>query len=174
VETIISSISTGKAAGVGIPIGNLTSQLFANIYLDQVDHFAKERLGIRHYIRYMDDFAIFSNSKEQLRQWREAIVVFLQGIGLILNPIRTMLGPTSAGINWLGFRVLQPGMRRLVRHNVIRAARMVHILAYQYRIGQLDAAAVGEHLKSWAAHASYAQTWRLRQSLFNSVKWSVQ
>ena len=174
VETIVSSISTGAAPGVGIPIGNLTSQLFANIYLDQVDHFAKERLGVRHYVRYMDDFAVFSNSKEQLHQWQEAIVIFLHGIGLILNPTRTILSPVSAGVNWLGFRVSRPGVRRLARRNVIRAARMVHRLSYLYRIGCKDAVMVREHLKSWAAHASYAQTWRLRQSLFSSVKWSVK
>lgn len=174
IKTIVDSISTGKNPGIGIPIGNLTSQLFANIYLDQVDHFAKECLGIRHYVRYMDDFAIFSNSKEQLHQWREAIVVFLGGLGLILNPTRTMLSPASAGINWLGFRVTKPGVRRLARHNVVRAARMVHRLAHLYRSGFENAASVGERLKSWAAHASYAQTWRLRQSLFNSVKWRVE
>lgn len=174
VKTIVESISTGAIPGVGVPIGNLTSQLFANVYLDQVDHFAKERLGIRHYVRYMDDFAIFSNSKEQLHQWREAISVFLNGLGLVLNPTRTMLSPASVGINWLGFRVLQPGVRRLARHNVIRAARMVYKLAHLYRIGQADTTIVIEHLRSWAAHASYAQTWHLRQSLFNSVKWSVE
>ncbi len=174
VETIVGSISTGAIPGTGIPIGNLTSQLFANIYLDQVDHFAKERLGIRHYVRYMDDFAIFTNSKEQLHQWREAIVVFLHGLGLILNPTRTMLSPASAGINWLGFRVLRPGVRRLARRNVIRAARMVHRLAHLYHVGRVDAEMVSEHLQSWSAHASYAQTWHLRQSLFNSVIWSVE
>lgn len=174
VETIVNSISTGAIPDVGIPIGNLTSQLFANIYLDQVDHFAKEHLGIRHYVRYMDDFAIFSNSKEQLHQWQEAMVVFLNKLKLSLNPTRTILSPANAGINWLGFRVLQPGIRRLARRNVIRAAHMIHHLTRLYHTGHIDAAMVGEHLQSWVAHASYAQTWHLRQSLFNSVKWSIE
>lgn len=174
VETIVNSISTGAQDRVGIPIGNLTSQLFANIYLNQVDHYATDSLGIRHYVRYMDDFAILANSKEQLADWKNAIEIYLGGLGLILNPKRTMLAPASVGVNWLGFRVLQPGVRRLTRHSVIRAARMVRKSAGLYRSNMINSQQVTERLQSWIAHANYAQTWHLRKSLFNSVAWRAQ
>lgn len=64
--------------GVGMPIGNLTSQLFANIYLDKLDHFCKHQLRIRHYIRYMDDVIILAHDKETANGWKEKIAVFLQ------------------------------------------------------------------------------------------------
>ena len=73
--------------GVGIPVGNLTSQLFANIYLDALDQFIKHELGVEAYIRYMDDFVILSPDKEQLRSWLARIEQFLrEELKLEFNP----------------------------------------------------------------------------------------
>lgn len=90
---------------VGMPIGNLLSQMFANIYLDMLDQFCKRVLGIRYYIRYMDDVIILGNDKLQLREWKERIGVFLETeLELNLNN-KTCIRPIGQGIEFVGYRV---------------------------------------------------------------------
>lgn len=88
----------------GIPIGNLTSQLFANLYLNELDQFVKRRLRIRHYIRYMDDFVLLIDSKDEAAQLRRTIEGFLnETLHLELSPQKVMIGSCSEGISFLGF-----------------------------------------------------------------------
>lgn len=90
--------------GVGIPVGNLTSQLFANIYLDALDQFIKHELGVEAYIRYMDDFVILSPDKEQLRNWLARIEQFLrEELKLEFNPKTTILAAKN-GIDFVGYK----------------------------------------------------------------------
>lgn len=90
---------------VGMPIGNLLSQMFANIYLDVLDQFCKRVLGIEYYIRYMDDVIILSNSKVQLRYWKDTISSFLETeLELQLNQ-KTCIRPISQGIEFVGYRI---------------------------------------------------------------------
>ena len=90
---------------VGMPIGNLLSQMFANIYLDMLDQFCKRVLGIRYYIRYMDDVIILGNDKLQLRYWKEQIGEFLETeLELNLNN-KTCIRPIGQGIEFVGYRV---------------------------------------------------------------------
>lgn len=89
----------------GMPIGNLTSQMFANIYLNELDQYAKHILGIHHYIRYMDDVIILSSSKEQLHQWKAEIERFLNvELELQLNS-KTAIRPISMGVEFVGYRI---------------------------------------------------------------------
>lgn len=90
---------------VGMPIGNLLSQMFANIYLDLLDQFCKRVLGIKHYIRYMDDVIILSCDKLQLREWKDLIGEFLENeLELNLNN-KTCIRPIGQGIEFVGYRV---------------------------------------------------------------------
>nr|WP_289765376.1 reverse transcriptase/maturase family protein [uncultured Acetatifactor sp.] len=90
---------------VGMPIGNLLSQMFANIYLDMLDQFCKRVLGIRYYIRYMDDVIILSCDKVQLREWKDRIGEFLEAeLELNLNN-KTCIRPIGQGIEFVGYRV---------------------------------------------------------------------
>jgi len=79
----------------GLPIGNLTSQFFANIYLDGMDHFCKEVLGAKGYLRYVDDFVLFHDDPEVLAAWRVRIARYLEGRRLKLHPRKTMIQPTA-------------------------------------------------------------------------------
>lgn len=92
----------------GMPIGNLTSQLFANIYLDDFDHWLKECLRVKHYIRYVDDLVILGQSHEELKQLAGQIVQRLDAIGLTIHPRKVRLAPTRAGIHFLGY-IVWPG-----------------------------------------------------------------
>ena len=97
-----------RTAAKGMPIGNLTSQLFANIYLNPFDHWAKEVLGIRFYIRYVDDIVVLGHSREALLDIAEQMIDRLAADGLTIHPRKVRLAPTRAGIPFLGY-VVWPG-----------------------------------------------------------------
>ncbi|HNU90190.1 MAG TPA: reverse transcriptase/maturase family protein [bacterium] len=91
--------------GRGLPIGNLTSQLFANIYLNRFDHFIKRELGPKLYLRYMDDFIILSNDKHNLRQvWLAAADFLSQNFCLTFHPNKTHIIKSQNGLTFLGYR----------------------------------------------------------------------
>jgi retron-type reverse transcriptase len=96
------------AQNKGMPLGNLTSQFFANVYLNELDNFVKRKLRIKYYIRYVDDFVILHKSKKQLQTWKEQINNFLQNtLKLQLHPNKSRIIPLSRGIDFVGFRKAQ-------------------------------------------------------------------
>ena len=107
--------------GKGLPIGNLTSQFFANVYLNELDQFIKHVLKIKYYVRYVDDFVIMHEDKEQLRTWLSKIKEFLlEKLGVMLkNEVK--VAPLSNGINFLGY--VQHIFYRLVRRRVVNNFR---------------------------------------------------
>jgi hypothetical protein len=111
----------------GLPIGNLTSQFFANVYLDELDQFIKHKLKIKYYLRYVDDVVILSENKEQLKIWRNEIDSFLEKmLKLKLHPKKQILQSVDKGINFVGF-VVKPEytlMRRRVVKNLKEKLRI--------------------------------------------------
>ncbi|MDO8467246.1 MAG: reverse transcriptase/maturase family protein [bacterium] len=101
-ENVINSFST--RSGFGLPLGNLTSQLFANIYLNEFDQFVKHKLKVKHYVRYADDFVILSGDKQQLEYLIPRIQGFLkENIGLVLHPDKLFLKTFAMGMDFLGW-----------------------------------------------------------------------
>jgi len=110
-----------QSAEFGLPIGNLSSQFFANVYLDALDQFVKHRLRARHYIRYVDDFVLLHESPQQLNVWLAAISSFLdQNLHLRLNPTKTILQPLDRGVDFVG-QLIHP-WRTVTRRRTVRAA----------------------------------------------------
>ena len=106
---------------LGLPIGNLSSQFFANVYLNELDQFAKHGLRVRHYIRYVDDFVLLHESTEWLRQAHRQIEAFLpETLAARLNPRKTIIQPLSRGVDFVG-QVIKP-WRRTVRRKTLRGA----------------------------------------------------
>src|SRR5262249_44646422 len=114
----------------GLPLGNQTSQFFANVYLDPLDHLVKDRLRAGGYVRYVDDFLVFSDDKKQLAGLREHLKDFLSGLRLRLHPAKNVVFPVTAGIRFLGYRVY-PTHRLLVKDNVWRFRRRLRQLQRQ-------------------------------------------
>ena len=105
----------------GLPIGNLSSQFFANVYLNALDQFIKHVLGCRHYTRYVDDFILLHRSPQQLNAWHAAISTYLQTeLGLSLNPRKTILQPIERGIDFVG-QIIRPH-HRITRRNTLHSA----------------------------------------------------
>jgi RNA-directed DNA polymerase len=152
----------------GIPIGNLTSQFFANVYLEPLDHFVKERLRVRGYVRYVDDFLVFGDDKQQLAEVRERVRDFLVSLRLRLHPAKSVIFPVRCGIRFLGYRVF-PTHRLLPKDNVRRFRRRVRAMQEQYAAGKMSFAEVYQRLMSWIGHAKQADTYRLRERLFDTI-----
>ena len=150
----------------GLPIGNLTSQFFANVYLDGLDHFCKEALRARGYLRYVDDFALFHDERERLEEWRLRIARFLEGRRLRLHPRKTALVETRAPAEFLGYVLLPGGWRRLPEGNVRRFRNRLRGLRDRWRRGAVEPEEIQQRVHAWSAHASHANTWRLRRAIF--------
>lgn len=100
---------------LGLPIGNLSSQFFANVYLDRLDQFAKHVLRARHYIRYVDDFILLHESREWLAAAHKEIEAFLpRELGVRLNPAKTIIQPVDRGVDFVG-QVIKPWRRQIRR-----------------------------------------------------------
>lgn len=150
----------------GLPIGNLTSQFFANLYLDGLDHFCKEVLRAKGYLRYVDDFVLFHDDAEVLGQWRERIGGYLARRRLSLHPRKTMIVSTGEPAPFLGYVLLPGGGRRLPEDNVRRFRNRLRGLRDRWRAGSVDLQDVERRVGAWIAHAEHADTWRLRQAIF--------
>ena len=152
----------------GLPIGNLTSQFFANLYLDGFDHFCKEVLRTKGYVRYVDDFVLFHDDPDQLGVWRRRIARYLEGRRLRLHPDKTRVAPTSEPATFLGFVLLPGGRRRLPEDNVRRFRNRLRGMRDRWRHGTVTRAEVQQRVQGWIAHAEHAQTWRLRHAIFRA------
>lgn len=155
----------------GLPIGNLTSQFFANIYLNNFDHFVKEQLKAPKYLRYVDDFALFADDRDFLTEARLAIEDYLSGIRLKIHPIKSQLYETRLGANFVGFRVF-PDHIRVRSENLQRARRRLKRLKKGYKNGCVSFQQLSQSIQSWAAHLKHGDTWRLRQAIFSLLIFS--
>jgi retron-type reverse transcriptase len=150
----------------GLPIGNLTSQFFANVYLDPLDHFATEVLRAP-YLRYVDDFALFHEDAAALEDWRARIEAWLTRQRLSLHPRKTVIAEASAPATFLGY-TLTPGLRRLPEDNVARLRNRLRGLRDRWRVGTANTETITSRIEAWVAHASHADTWRLRHAIFRA------
>jgi retron-type reverse transcriptase len=149
----------------GLPIGNQTSQFWANVYLNPLDHFIKRDLHCTAYCRYVDDFLLFHEDKLVLHQWKAAIEQFLCALRLTIHPEKSVVFPVAAGIPFLGFHLF-PDHRRLLQGNVRRFLARFRTQRRAIRHGDLTFDDIKPSLISWNAHAAHGNTWRLRTHLF--------
>lgn len=152
------------AAGKGLPIGSLTSQFFANIYLNELDQFCKRALKCYYYYRYVDDFVILNQSRKTLEELHAKIERFLDDrLALSLNMNKTVIGPTQKGIDFVGYIVRNKYV--LVRHSTVkRMEKRVSILREQsvhigYELHQLES--FNASISSYRSVLCHANGWKL-------------
>ncbi len=144
----------------GLPIGNLTSQFFANIFLDRFDHFVKQELRVKGYLRYVDDFLLFGEDRQSLRAEGGRCREFLAGQGLEIHPDKYRMCRTGDGVDFCGFVVRADGRVKIRGAGVRRFARRMKRLRSQAARGEIGWGEVGNSVKGWVAHAEHAQSWR--------------
>lgn len=152
----------------GLPIGNLTSQHWANVYLNELDQYVKRKLKCKAYLRYVDDMVLFSDNKKQLQTWRSNIIDFLQYLRLTIHEESAQARPVRTGITFLGFQVFS-NYRRLKPANGYAFQRRLKQMVFQTQAGLLTQKDLTCRLQSWINHASYGDTWGLRQSILTSA-----
>ncbi|MBU0530716.1 MAG: reverse transcriptase/maturase family protein [Nanoarchaeota archaeon] len=168
IKKILDNHNT-KTPGKGMPIGNLTSQIFANVYLNELDNFVKHKLRIKHYIRYLDDFVIFDRNKEKLQVYKKQIVTFLKTIKLELHSEKSTVIPLHKGINFLGFRIFYH--HKLLKKSNLRLFRKRLVeLEESYICGEISKEKLLEKINGWMEYARQGNTHKLRKNYEKFVK----
>ena len=153
-----------------MPLGNLTSQFFANIYLNELDYFVKHKLKAKYYIRYVDDFVILHSSKSKLREWKEEISNFLRkDLKLELHPDKSKIIPLSKPVTFVGFRVFYHHklLKKFNRINIKKRLSKLHNLFLQDKI---DYDKIYESIQGSFAYMGHADTFRLRKKLASQIE----
>lgn len=157
----------------GLPLGYQTSQLFALLFLDEFDHFVKERLHIRWYGRYMDDFFLIHPDKDYLQFCLKEIRAFMASLGLELNE-KTQIFPIRNGIDFLGFHTYlteEGKVIRKLRHSSIKRMRSkLRRWEQDYPAGLVTREKILQSWQAWDAHAAHGNTWSLRQQVRDRVQ----
>ncbi len=152
---LCEKIIRNTADNVGLPIGNLTSQFFANIYLNPLDHFIKEQLGVKDYLRYMDDFVLFSNNKDELKDWHSQVNKFVtESLKLQLKKKACWLNRSNAGLSFLGMRVF-PGMLRHRPANRNRSLKKMSQRIQAFEQGYISEQQMADSIQCICAHLHY-------------------
>jgi hypothetical protein len=152
----------------GLPIGNLTSQFWANCFLSPFDHFVKRELRCPGYLRFVDDLLLFGDHKQRLWEWKGAAIERLAHLRLSIHEERAQVRPVTEGIPFLGF-VVYPHKRRLKRRNGLAYARHFRVLVCEYAAGRLSLERLTASARGWANHARYGDTLGLRRDILGSV-----
>lgn len=151
----------------GLPIGNLTSQLFANVYLNPLDHFVKEMLKERWYGRYMDDFFVIHHDKNHLVQVKKEIQLYLQSsLKLTLHPKKSTINNTKDGVAFVGYRVFYDHV--LIRASTLRRfQRRFNKRRKLVQKGLVNQKSLDLMKSSFSGHLNYADSHRLKACLFD-------
>lgn len=155
----------GRFRPHGLPIGNLTSQFLANVYLSPLDHLAKHGLRARGYVRYMDDFLLFAHDRATLQAWKRAVEEGLRALRLVLHPDKVRLRPTALGADFVGFVLFSDGRIRVRRASVRRFERRHRRERFAVERFGADASVLTARVRSWVAHTSHARSRGLRRAV---------
>lgn len=163
-----------SAAGCGLPVGNLTSQFFANVYLNALDQFVKHTLKVKHYVRYVDDFVLLADTQAQLESWKQQISLFLEQTLQLSLKVDSKLAPIAQGVDFLGYVVF--AHHRLVRQRVVqhckaKLAQWHRERGCKNRVSYADFAKLQAVVGSYWGHFEHADSVRLRLQLFAKFSW---
>lgn len=163
VMSLVGRMLDGFASsGVGIPIGALTSQVFANVYLNELDHFIKECMGVHCYVRYMDDMVLVGDKDALRGAWGEIRWLVEGALRLRLNP-KSRLYPASHGVDFCGYRIWRGHMRP--RKRTVRAAkRRFCALSRAFSAGRIDRAGVRRRVMSFLGYMQWCDGWQTAKS----------
>ncbi len=172
-DRIIDQPLPGSEPGKGVPIGNLTSQYFANLYLGELDHFVKERLRVKGYVRYMDDFLLFGDEKPALHEALAALNSFVNDrLRLELKTEATIIAPVTQGITFLGFRIF-PSLIKLSGPKWARFRRKIKQKESAFEAGSISEEDLARSVSSMAGHIAHANTLAARQAFFSRMNQSA-
>jgi RNA-directed DNA polymerase len=150
----------------GIPIGNLTSQLFANLYLNELDQFVKHSLQKKYYLRYMDDFLLLGDDKRELHGCENVLRKFLsEELKLELHKRKVSLAPVGEGVFFLGYRIFQG-------YKLVRKTTVKRFLA-NMQLKVVDGEDLADSIRSWLSFANNTSNFSLKQMLVKRFDYNI-
>ena len=173
-RTLIEKILNNFEGKLGMPLGNLTSQFFANIYLNELDQFIKNELRVKFYIRYVDDFVILHTSRYQLHIWKNEVAYHLNNkLNITMHVEKSKIISLSRGIDFLGFRFFY--YHKIPRkRNINSFVKNFRKMEKDYYLGILPKEKFCEKLEGWFAYVSMGNTYNLRKNLLNEISCSLK
>jgi retron-type reverse transcriptase len=167
---LILSNHKSEVCRKGMPLGNLTSQFFANVYLNELDQYIKHKMRVKYYIRYVDDFVIFHRDKLLLKKWMAEIDEFLkQNLKIEMHPEKSRIIKIDKGITMLGFRIF-PDNILIKKSNSKRIWKRLKILDLQHHQGKISTDELIARIEGWSAYAKFGNTYHLRKKIYLSAK----
>jgi len=158
-----------KVLGKGMPLGNYTSQFFANVYLNELDYFIKHELKVKYYIRYVDDFVIFHRDKSQLKTYKSKINDYLKiNLKIELHKDKSRVMPLRGGVAFLGYRIFYH-YKLLGLRNKRKFERTFGKKLNLYEKGLLSYEALVASLQGWRGHAIHANTYKLQRGILENI-----
>ena len=168
IKQILSNFDS-PIKGKGMPLGNLTSQFFANIYLNELDQFVKHKLKAKYYIRYVDDFVILHENKEKLLKYKDKISKYLIYLKLELHPNKSNVLPLRNGIAFLGYRIFHHH-KLLRKSNLRKFNRVFNEKIEIYEGGRYSYENLLASIEGWFGYAIWANTYKLRKEIMKKVR----
>jgi retron-type reverse transcriptase len=167
IQTILNNYTTNMA-DKGMPLGNLTSQFFANLYLNELDQFIKHKLRAKYYIRYVDDFVILDSNYYNLLKYQKYIDSFLKdNLFLELHQDKSKILPINKGIEFLGMRIF-PYHRLLKKKNLRKFQKKSILINKNFFENKIDYDKVYDFFEGWCAYAKNASTYKLRKNVLQN------
>jgi retron-type reverse transcriptase len=152
----------------GLPIGNLTSQFWANVYMNTFDQFVKREMKCPAYIRYVDDMLFFGDDSSHLSRWKQMVIEKLAELRLTIHEQRAQVYPVATGIPFLGFRVY-PDFRWVKRKKVVSYRRRIRRKIRAFAVGSISFSELDASVRGWVNHVRYADSWGLRKAMFRTM-----
>ncbi len=162
----------GEIKGVGMPLGNFTSQFFANVYLTKLDYFIKHILKAKSYIRYVDDLVILHRNKIVLQEYARKISLYLKYLKLELHPDKSDIHALRNGVTFLGYRIFYTH-KLLRKRNLRYFMRKFEHYEKLHKNGQISAEDLLEKLQGWFGYAQWANTFKMRETLKRRIVWEA-
>jgi retron-type reverse transcriptase len=171
---LIRRILENSSPGKGMPLGNLTSQFFANVYLNELDQFIKQQLKAKYYIRYVDDFVILHHKHQELEKYHLQIDEYLQSaLALLLHPDKSKILRLGNRITFLGFRMFYHH-KLLKRSNLKKLKSTLKTLTAQCHACAIHYDPIYDYLEGWVAYAQHANTYKNRKYLLQKFEAAFQ
>lgn len=149
----------------GMPVGNLSSQMFANLYLNELDQYCKRTLGIHFYVRYMDDVIILHQDKNQLHEWKRIIDTFLkEKLQLDLNE-KTCIRPITLGVEFCGYKIWNTHIK-LRKSTALKMKRNLKKLQKEYADGEVTMEEAKQTISSYLGILKHCNSYSLKRTIF--------
>ncbi len=166
IKIVLENFESSK--GIGMPLGNYTSQFFANVYLNELDYYVKHTLKAKYYIRYVDDFVILHKNKKRLKYFLEHINNFLPCLKIKLHPEKTEIHTLKNGITFLGYRIFYH-CRLLRKRNIRYFMKKLEKNVSLYNNKEISEEQFESRINGWLGYAEFGNTFNFRNKIFSNI-----